>query len=93
MSDWRQDAECRDIPTDLFYPDAHDKDPYFVKQRWCRRCRVLGECLTDTLDHEARNPGGRHGIYGGMTPAERALLGGRQTELIPDPRTTTEVPF
>lgn len=93
MSDWRQDAECRDIPTELFYPDSRDKDLYFVTKRWCARCPVQKECLTDALDHEARNPGGRHGIFGGMTPVERGQMAARQTELMPDPRTTTEVPF
>lgn len=55
---------------------AQDNDARQV----CLQCPVRTECLTFALEIESNQPvGGRSGIYGGLTAAERAqITGGRQ---------------
>lgn len=72
---WRQDAACKTMGPDIFYPtsDSHSH----VEARWaqdralavCRRCPVAESCLHDAL---ARRD--EHGIWGGTTPDDRQSL-------------------
>ena len=72
-ADWREDAACRGIDTDLFYPSAygtgiprkdHESSPLAV----CRRCDVRTRCLEEALTH---NPP-EQGLWGGMSEQDRA---------------------
>jgi Transcription factor WhiB/Homeodomain-like domain len=69
---WRDQAECRDVTTDLFFPTGesgpdHDAQVTAAKAV-CARCRVRAECLTEAL---GRIP---YGIAGGLTEQERRQL-------------------
>ena len=73
--DWREQANCRGTDTEMFFAGADGtSDPLGVRAWACGPCPVRGECLTDALMREALPRIGRHGIYGGMTPMERAQL-------------------
>ena len=56
--DWRARARCRDIGTDLFFPDA--SDPIETAQAWCRGCPVNLECAEYGLTTAG------FGIWGGI---------------------------
>jgi WhiB family transcriptional regulator, redox-sensing transcriptional regulator len=71
---WQQDAACKDTPhPDLFFP-GKGEDSEAAKQV-CAGCPVLGECLEFALA-TMRAADRDHGVYGGLTPAERARLRG-----------------
>lgn len=71
MSDWRDDAACRDTDPDAFYPDAGKSGTYALMI--CRRCPVRTECLAEALDL-----GDQFGIWGGLSVAERKNLRRRE---------------
>jgi WhiB family redox-sensing transcriptional regulator len=66
---WADRAACRGYDLDLFFSDAA-RNIHEAKQI-CRRCPVREECLDEGLRAE---DGSRYGIYGGLTPDERAEL-------------------
>jgi WhiB family redox-sensing transcriptional regulator len=72
--DWQQEAACKDVPDpDVFFP-GKGEDAEAAKQV-CAGCPVLGECLEFALA-TMRAAERDHGVYGGLTPAERARLRG-----------------
>ncbi len=69
---WMRDALCPEHPETAaaFFPErGHSTRP---ARALCRRCLVRAECLGYALDH-----GLDEGIWGGSSPAERALLAKR----------------
>jgi DNA-binding CsgD family transcriptional regulator len=79
--DWRESAACAEIP---ITPDA---DPWFAERDTaypnynaaraiCGRCPVRRFCLLDAMRDEAGGARFRHGMFGGLTPKERAELAG-----------------
>lgn len=71
-TDWRERAECRDYPTDLFFP-AGETGPAEIQIRQakevCARCEVRDDCLLYALEANQRD-----GIWGGLTSYERKRL-------------------
>jgi WhiB family redox-sensing transcriptional regulator len=63
--DWRQHARCGGVDPEIHFP-AHDADGTAAAKRICRKCPVKSECLAYALEHDEQ-----HGVWGGMTPAER----------------------
>lgn len=75
--DWRADAACTRTGPELFFPVLGEAEGQVRIAKWvCRRaCPVRDECLADALRHEAgKHAHDRHGIWGGLTPSERARL-------------------
>lgn len=77
--DWRQRAACRDaLHPDAWYAYGRERtasvDPYADARIVCRACPVAAECLTWALEHDPD-----HGLYGGVTPDERAEMRRRST--------------
>ena len=71
---WQQAAACKDTPDpDVFFP-GKSEDAEAAKQI-CAGCPVIGECLAFALA-TMRAADRDHGVYGGLTPAERARLRG-----------------
>jgi WhiB family redox-sensing transcriptional regulator len=71
---WQQDAACKNVPDpDVFFP-GKGEDAEEAKQV-CAGCPVMAECLAFALA-TMRAPDRDHGVYGGLTPAERARLRG-----------------
>lgn len=70
---WHQDARCRGIPVDTFFPDGgrgralHGREA--AAKAVCVGCPVLEGCL----EHAIRTPE-RFGIWGGLTARERDAL-------------------
>jgi len=63
---WRHLAACRGMPTALFFPEPGRADPAAVTEAKsvCARCPVRERCLAAAMADE-------HGIWGGLTAAER----------------------
>lgn len=76
MKNWADYAECRDIPTDLFFPpkgSGNSSETQMI-MRICQKCPVQHHCLSAALKMESEGLGGRHGIWGGKTANERKAL-------------------
>lgn len=83
---WLSQSLCADpnIPMDWFFPtkgvgrprlDRPQKttfDPYGMARPICKACPVRHACLWDRMRDEPSQ--GRFGMYGGLTPEERARL-------------------
>ncbi|GIH76165.1 WhiB family transcriptional regulator [Planobispora longispora] len=69
VRDWRDGAACDGLPTDLFFPS---KAAGSFDKRWCRICEVRKQCLNYAMRIEGAGP--RHGLWGGLSPAERDAL-------------------
>jgi WhiB family transcriptional regulator, redox-sensing transcriptional regulator len=72
--DWYRDAACRDLDVSVFYPLDNDRGTLAIRRertakQVCAGCPVIRACLTTAL---ASNE--KHGIWGGLTAAERARL-------------------
>lgn len=67
--DWRDDARCRNVPTDDFFPENGDSSKQ--AKRICNRCPldVRAACLAHALDNNEH-----FGTWGGLTARERANL-------------------
>ncbi len=69
-------AECVDVDQAVFFPSDGS---YTEARRICVACPIKDECLADALERErgaGRNY--RHGMFGGLTPAQRhGLAAGR----------------
>ncbi|UNZ20587.1 WhiB family transcriptional regulator [Streptomyces sp. 891-h] len=77
---WPKPAPCLKNPDGWFPPgNSHTrawKTAAAEAAHICRtRCPIRQQCLREALDAEqGRRAGDRHGIAGGHTPAERAVL-------------------
>jgi WhiB family redox-sensing transcriptional regulator len=67
IGEWRKDAACQRIDPEIMYP-SHDTMAIRAAKDVCRACPVVDACLAEAL---AR--GETEGVWGGMTPEERAL--------------------
>jgi WhiB family redox-sensing transcriptional regulator len=71
---WQHNAACREAPDpEVFFPGKSDSGE--AAKQVCAGCPVIGDCLDFAL---ATMPAADrdHGVYGGLTPAERARLRG-----------------
>jgi WhiB family transcriptional regulator, redox-sensing transcriptional regulator len=73
VNDWRDQARCRDMDGELFFPIGTKADPDQAQikeaKAVCARCRVQPNCLEFAL---ATHTDG--GIWGGKTELERRDL-------------------
>ena len=73
---WHDDAACAGRPRSLFFPETDGRHPRPSSVRAakavCGRCPVRTTCLDDVMTHESRWY--RHGVVGGLSPAERHRL-------------------
>jgi WhiB family redox-sensing transcriptional regulator len=65
-SDWRDDAACRGINPERFFP--HESASDLPAKRICHGCPVRLACLEDALAAGK----GLQGVYGGLSHAERS---------------------
>lgn len=73
---WHARAACRDHDPNLWFPTSRIADPYAPARAVCRRCPVVTICRDNALVDEAGfDVDSRHGMLGGLTPAERADAG------------------
>ena len=70
---WREDAACRDLDTNIFFPESdEDAGPALDA---CATCPVREECLEFALVTHQDD-----GVWGGMTETERRRLRRRRRE-------------
>ena len=70
---WRTQAACAGRSPSLWFPETSGQGEATREAKAvCNRCPVTAECL----DHALTQPE-HHGIWGGLTEAERGLLTGR----------------
>jgi WhiB family redox-sensing transcriptional regulator len=72
MSDWRLQAACRELDTELFFPVGRAAPARLQVERAksvCRTCVVVEACLQHAL-----TVGEHHGVWGGLDEEERRLL-------------------
>jgi WhiB family redox-sensing transcriptional regulator len=81
-TDWRVKAACRPLDSAIFFPDrtAYRNDDIASAKAVCRRCPVREECLEAAMDGREKI-----GIWGGLTPVERANLHRRKRRAAQDP--------
>ena len=79
---WRDSAACPDADSDVFFPvgergtnlgNGRREPDYRAALAICARCPVQAPCLDTALLME-RTAGGRHGVWGGTTPQQRAQM-------------------
>lgn len=69
---WTPAARCAGHGTDDFFPEGLADDVARAEataKALCRQCPVRAECLATALALAER-----HGVWGGLNPAERAAL-------------------
>ena len=72
--EWRKDAACRDMDTNIFFDDVSDtheaKSNNFFKREYaksiCAKCPVSNECLEYAISNNVID-----GVYGGLTYRKR----------------------
>ena len=69
---WRARAACRDLDTNLFFPDSEDDAPPALAV--CAACPVRDECLEFALATRQHD-----GIWGGATETERKRIRRRRS--------------
>jgi WhiB family redox-sensing transcriptional regulator len=71
VSDWRMHAACQPFDSELFFPDrsAYKTNEVARAKAVCRQCPVREACLKSAMDNREKI-----GIWGGLTPEERAKL-------------------
>jgi WhiB family transcriptional regulator, redox-sensing transcriptional regulator len=78
---WRDDAACKGADTDLFHPPFQSggktAGAVAYAKSFCGRCTVRQDCLGFALRVD-RDFGVMPGVWGGMTPGERARLAARR---------------
>jgi WhiB family redox-sensing transcriptional regulator len=65
---WRQQAACRGVDPDIFYP-VSDDDEALEAKAICSQCPVRELCLEHALTYREK-----HGVWGGLTERERRRL-------------------
>lgn len=66
MTDWRERAACRQVPTAVFYPETTGGvADYGAARAICAGCEVSAQCLAEADDF---------GLWGGQDPRERSGL-------------------
>ncbi|MCA1692194.1 MAG: WhiB family transcriptional regulator [Actinobacteria bacterium] len=70
---WRDDAACRGLDPDVFFPASDDEAG--VAKAVCETCPVREECLEYALETRQED-----GIWGGLTETERRRLRRRRRE-------------
>lgn len=70
MSDWREQAECKNADPELFFPQPGDtRTAREAISLYCMPCPVRLKCLYRALDRSHQD-----GIWGGKTEQQREHL-------------------
>lgn len=73
MNDWRDQARCRNLEPELFFPlgdrSGPDREQIAAAKQVCCDCPVQPSCLEWSIAN-----GANEGIYGGLTEQERRAL-------------------
>ncbi len=70
--DWREDAVCRDLDPDLFFPigvTGHAIEQIDAAKSFCRACPAQNACLEFAITTNQE-----YGVWGATTEDERRVL-------------------
>jgi WhiB family transcriptional regulator, redox-sensing transcriptional regulator len=67
--DWQDDAACRCLGNDVFFPGRDNVDVTDKAKAICRRCPVIAVCLQWALTKPEL-----FGTWGGMTESQRKRM-------------------
>lgn len=79
---WAAEAACRNADQELFFPISETSDLGHIAEAKaiCATCPVRATCRERKLAEEGgRDWRNRYGIWGGLTPSERATVARRRT--------------
>jgi hypothetical protein len=65
MSDWKEEAACRDVEIEIFYDPGYES----VATSYCSGCPVVELCFDEAMERPER-----FGVWGGFTAEERKEL-------------------
>jgi WhiB family redox-sensing transcriptional regulator len=65
---WSQEARCKGLPADWFYDDNYANSNNADAIKMCEGCPVKEPCKDWAIKYE------EHGVWGGLTPAQRRTL-------------------
>jgi WhiB family redox-sensing transcriptional regulator len=63
---WRQQASCRGVDPEIFYPVSEDEEAAADAKAVCATCPVREPCLEHALTTREK-----HGVWGGLDERER----------------------
>lgn len=73
MDNWFDKAACKDVPSEIFYPDgldrAEDQKREAAAKIICKSCPVAAECLMHAIENEEK-----YGVWGSFAPKERKTI-------------------
>jgi WhiB family redox-sensing transcriptional regulator len=73
------ERNCNGAQTEIFYPTGTEDSGIGEARRICNGCVALDVCLEFALAIEATTGRtGRHGVFGGKTPRQRAEIARRR---------------
>ena len=77
---WRTQAACRGLDTNLFFPERGDLTAAIEAKNVCAGCTVTADCWHEVMTMPSDHA--QHGIWAGTSPKERRGHRGpyRQTE-------------
>jgi|688.fasta_scaffold13218_8 WhiB family redox-sensing transcriptional regulator len=71
--DWIDKAACKNISSEIFYPDGIDKAVDAKREASakiiCKQCPVAAECLMHAITNEEK-----YGVWGSFAPKERTSI-------------------
>ena len=70
---WCSSGACNSSNTDAFFPAMNDIDAVNAAKAVCAICPVITDCREYAMDNDIE-----FGIWGGMTPGERAGMRARR---------------
>lgn len=79
-TEWKNEAACRGVDPTWFAPAEDALTQYPRGRAVCMRCPVRDACLTDAMNREGDKPAShRAGLWGGLSPEQRAALARART--------------
>lgn len=82
--DWILDANCKNMDTNLFFPEVNKHYDDFIREV-CFTCPVIDECAWYANETSAV-----YGMFGGMTPTEREQWRKKNKVILGDSRNDWE---
>ena len=67
MSEWQEQANCRGLNPDIFFPERGDVATYKLAKSVCAECVVQEQCLEENIYE-------KEGIWGNTSGKERRLM-------------------
>jgi WhiB family redox-sensing transcriptional regulator len=75
MGEWADEANCRTLDAEIFFPEdergmpSNKQEDYELASTICRRCNVRAHCTAFALETDQR-----WGMWGGLLPNRRAKI-------------------